>query len=262
MARSIYCSVCKLEKGPNRENESCCKECKSKRNKEKRAAKRVELGMRPYASGRKPECSKCNEIKENINYGYCNKCNREKDNAWRLETGRTKKHQTGLCPCGAERALSNTAYCQPCATEQSKQWRKINGFTLKEIKRSNELQNQRYVSVSKGRIRKKGTLVNGIAVNCKECDSLSEGWCEKCDEQYKRKVEMYHEDEVFKFKSQVRALTRSYIRAGVLVEQPCEDCGEKEVQAHHDDYNKPMDIRWLCVVCHNEHRKNEKQSNK
>ena len=34
----------------------------------------------------------------------------------------------------------------------------------------------------------------------------------------------------------------------------CEDC-DKEVRldAHHDDYYKPMDVRWLCRSCHREH---------
>lgn len=39
------------------------------------------------------------------------------------------------------------------------------------------------------------------------------------------------------------------IRLGKITPSPCEMCGEKKVQAHHDDYNKPLDVRWLCDKC-------------
>ena len=41
------------------------------------------------------------------------------------------------------------------------------------------------------------------------------------------------------------------IMSGRLVKKPCENCGAVRVHAHHDDYSKPLDIRWLCVTCHN-----------
>ncbi len=48
------------------------------------------------------------------------------------------------------------------------------------------------------------------------------------------------------------------IRDGKL-ERPshCESCfQEKFVHGHHEDYNKPLDVDWLCIKCHFElHRK-------
>ena len=46
------------------------------------------------------------------------------------------------------------------------------------------------------------------------------------------------------------ATTKKAIKSGTLVRQPCESCGEKSVMAHHDDYTKPLEIRWLCYKCH------------
>ena len=43
------------------------------------------------------------------------------------------------------------------------------------------------------------------------------------------------------------------IKAGRLLRQPCEVCGEAKVHAHHDDYGKPLDVRWLCPAHHREH---------
>lgn len=46
------------------------------------------------------------------------------------------------------------------------------------------------------------------------------------------------------------------IRDGRLRRGPCEVCGCVEVQGHHDDYSKPLEVRWLCVKHHFEaHRK-------
>jgi ribosomal protein S27AE len=47
--------------------------------------------------------------------------------------------------------------------------------------------------------------------------------------------------------------TRAHVLRGRLKKQPCEVCGSTSVQAHHDDYTRPLDVRWLCVKHHNEH---------
>tara|TARA_Y100000310_G_scaffold285220_1_gene308535 strand:+ start:270 stop:974 length:705 start_codon:yes stop_codon:yes gene_type:complete len=59
-------------------------------------------------------------------------------------------------------------------------------------------------------------------------------------------------------------LAEKAIRRGALVPQPCEMCGatgkmadgRNRIQAHHDDYNKPLNVRWLCQEHHHEWHKN------
>ena len=41
-------------------------------------------------------------------------------------------------------------------------------------------------------------------------------------------------------------------RTGELVPDPCEVCGETKVHAHHDDYSRVLDVRWLCRAHHRE----------
>lgn len=43
------------------------------------------------------------------------------------------------------------------------------------------------------------------------------------------------------------------LRNGWLTRQPCEVCGEAFSCAHHDDYSKPLEVRWLCHAHHQEH---------
>lgn len=46
------------------------------------------------------------------------------------------------------------------------------------------------------------------------------------------------------------------LRTGKLKRLPCEGCGNPKTHAHHGDYSKRLDVKWLCVVCHKkEHRK-------
>ena len=40
------------------------------------------------------------------------------------------------------------------------------------------------------------------------------------------------------------------IRNGDLLPQPCERCNSEKVVAHHEDYDKPLDVMWLCQACH------------
>ena len=57
----------------------------------------------------------------------------------------------------------------------------------------------------------------------------------------------------------VRALTYNAIKRGVLVRQPCEACGAVKSEAHHDDYTKPLDVRWLCRAHHVAHHTTERR---
>lgn len=45
--------------------------------------------------------------------------------------------------------------------------------------------------------------------------------------------------------------------------EPCVICGEEGEHRHHPDYNKPLEIVWLCESCHHKlHKRNEKWRNK
>ncbi len=42
------------------------------------------------------------------------------------------------------------------------------------------------------------------------------------------------------------------IKRGELIRGSCEVCGAESAQAHHEDYSKQLDVRWLCFRHHRE----------
>lgn len=50
------------------------------------------------------------------------------------------------------------------------------------------------------------------------------------------------------------------LRNGKLVKHDsCSECGSStKIEGHHDDYTKPLELRWLCEKCHKEWHKHNK----
>ena len=53
-------------------------------------------------------------------------------------------------------------------------------------------------------------------------------------------------------KRKAKEAVNNAVRDRRLSRNPCEVCGESKAQAHHDDYSKPLDVRWLCATHHTE----------
>lgn len=54
-------------------------------------------------------------------------------------------------------------------------------------------------------------------------------------------------------KRAVHVITGNAVRKGLLKKCACEVCGSKaRIHAHHDDYSKPLEVRWLCAQHHTE----------
>ncbi len=51
-------------------------------------------------------------------------------------------------------------------------------------------------------------------------------------------------------KRRVYERVKEAVRLGSLVRGACEVCGFLRVHGHHDDYNKPLIVRWLCPAHH------------
>lgn len=75
----------------------------------------------------------------------------------------------------------------------------------------------------------------------------------------KKYVAKYPEKEKAKW-----LLNRAIASGRIVRPEVCDECrkpdkrrdGRSLIQAHHDDYSMPLEVRWLCVQCHADlHRK-------
>jgi len=124
--------------------------------------------------------------------------------------------------------------CIECVKERIKKHRannieKINAYDRERSKKpQRRLKNKEYAKSEKGKLAHKKSLQN-----------------------YKTRHPLRYATKV---------MTGNAIRDGKLVRAlNCSVCNsEKKIEGHHDDYTKPLDVRWLCEKCHKEWHKNNK----
>ncbi len=63
-----------------------------------------------------------------------------------------------------------------------------------------------------------------------------------------------------RWKQRARDAVLRRIRKGLMVREPCEVCGASPAEGHHDDYDRPLDVRWLCSLHHSQHHRNPNES--
>lgn len=222
MARHCSRCKCELEAGYK---QSYCRPCKQARKKEARINARIEKGLPMWGDAKTRKiCLICSKEKEDINQSYCNGCRSVLAKHKRREQGIPPKPiDTGLCPCGAPRAPRQKRFCANCKAADSREYRKKNPLT-EEQKQKEKERHKAYYTANKERIKKR-----------------------------------FDEDAKFRAKKLARAMVNRYIAANLLAVEACEVCGSREkVEAHHDDYFKPLEIRWLCKKHHDEHHVNER----
>lgn len=121
-------------------------------------------------------------------------------------------------------------------------------------------------------------MFDGRVNKCKECNKRD------VRENRKASIDYYREYDLTRAKSGARAaelkkrsanwrINNRVKRACHMIfgtfmrnkERPesCSECGRTGmIHGHHDDYSKPLDVRWLCVPCHSKwHKENGEGAN-
>ncbi len=76
-----------------------------------------------------------------------------------------------------------------------------------------------------------------------------EAWAERNKGKIAEITKNYREQNPKKYRA--HSIVSYAIRSGNLHPEPCESCGfDGRTHAHHDDYDKPLNVRWLCPACH------------
>ena len=121
---------------------------------------------------------------------------------------------------------SNKSYCKSCLVKKATVWKKQNPDKVKEINhRGREGQSEYYRKWYKMGGRNRAENYNQIILL----------W----QKNHPKECKVHYE-------------VKKAIRKGELAKPlNCILCGKKgKINAHHDDYNKPFEILWVCSSCH------------
>ena len=55
------------------------------------------------------------------------------------------------------------------------------------------------------------------------------------------------------FKDKVRFKVYRALQSGILKKGKCLVCASPDTEAHHDDYEKPLEVKWFCRKHHRKH---------
>lgn len=111
-------------------------------------------------------------------------------------------------------------------------------------------------------------MVDGRVNKCKECNKIDVRENRMVKVEYYRAYDrargnrqgyQYTKEyrERYPNKYRAHAIVNSAIKRKKLFSQPCDVCGSEETQAHHDDYFKPLNVRWMCAAHHSQwHKQN------
>lgn len=78
-------------------------------------------------------------------------------------------------------------------------------------------------------------------------------------EKYKKSAKKWNTENKHK-RNAHNKVARALFNGKIKRRSDCEVCGSDEkIEAHHHDYSKPLDVIWLCVKCHKQEHKTERE---
>lgn len=86
----------------------------------------------------------------------------------------------------------------------------------------------------------------------KENNRENQRYCKFCHNEYMRNNRKKHNEltELQRLKANARSYLNVYLKRGKLLKESCCKCDNPVTEAHHEDYNKPLEVIWYCRECH------------
>ncbi len=111
--------------------------------------------------------------------------------------------------------------------------------------------------LSLGSFHKDSSRWDGLQATCKTCKLETKSlWGSTDAGQMSRRAEFERTKRLYPDKYLARYTSNNARARGKLVPSACVVCSATEnIEGHHDDYAKPLDVRWLCRQCHNKHHR-------
>lgn len=147
------------------------------------------------------------------------------------------KNKTGYCVCGCGRV---TSICKLTRRGYKKgehvlyiRGHQFGLIPEKDKKKRKIIIQKRYLE----KLRKLGKLSEYRRKNHGDRGLQTAKWVNKSNNRLKKRAHQM----VFR-----------EIKKGKLLKEPCEVCKKSNtrIEAHHEDYSKPLDVRWLCTLHH------------
>ena len=119
---------------------------------------------------------------------------------------------------------------------------------------SSSIRRSRMPAASRSRVTEADENVKRetLCIRCRENpQAQGQKYCLRCHAAYMRDWRKTHPlNAAQRRKDNCRSYANVYKRRGRLKQKPCESCGSVDSQMHHEDYDRPLKVRWLCVSCH------------
>ena len=256
-----------------------CRECLRERNRIRRQSYRQKLatGVPKFDSKMCTTCGKTKSLSEFCRVsgnrdGYscsCRACSQAYARSYhkRLAARRQKgipQIETKRCSrCGREKAVSEShravgkidgyaALCKECqATSSTKYRERIADRDFEDIElvgRKRCCLCGRQLPVEKFNYCRSSP--DGLTSHCRGCgkEYKKEHYSDHQSDYYSRVVDRRREHP--EQERAYRKLSEAVSRGEIIRPDACSKCGEQgQIVAHYDDYERPLDVVWLCISC-------------